>query len=245
MGEEVPTGLRRLDLTLPDLHANLALDEALLLQAEGGGPEILRFWEWKTPAVVLGAGGIVADDVRLEACRTEGIPLARRGSGGGTVLLGRGCLCFSLVLRYDRASALREVRPSYGWILGKVIAALEFLVSGIRVEGSSDLVRGERKFSGNAQQRKRHHLLHHGTLLLDFDLTLLPRYLKLPPRRPEYRQDRDHLDFVGNLAADAAQVMETLTETWGAVVPLQDIPLKEMRRLVEEKYGKQDWVERR
>ena len=49
--------MQLLDLTLPTLADNLALDEALLLQAEAGGPEALRFWEWPSYAVVIGAGG--------------------------------------------------------------------------------------------------------------------------------------------------------------------------------------------
>src|SRR5947208_2305701 len=46
-----------LDLTLPTAAENLALDEALLLAAEGGGPEVLRLWENPSYAVVLGSGG--------------------------------------------------------------------------------------------------------------------------------------------------------------------------------------------
>src|SRR4051794_8509460 len=96
-----------LDLTLPTLAENLALDEALLLEAESGqGGEVLRVWEWPTYAVVLGAAGKVADDVDTTACAADGIPLGRRSSGGGTVLLGPGCLLYALVLRYDRAPEL-------------------------------------------------------------------------------------------------------------------------------------------
>src|SRR5919204_2769429 len=114
-----------LDLTLSTLAENLALDEALLLEAEAGrGGEVLRVWEWPTPAVVLGAGGVVADDVDVAACAADGVPLARRSSGGGTVLLGRGCLLYSLVLRYDRAPDLLAIGPSYRWILGCVADAL-------------------------------------------------------------------------------------------------------------------------
>src|SRR5437764_716289 len=76
-----------LDRTLPLLAENLALDEALLLEAETGGPEVLRVWQWPSSAVVLGAGGRIADDVCEERCRADGVPLARRASGGGTVLL--------------------------------------------------------------------------------------------------------------------------------------------------------------
>ncbi len=61
-----------LDLTLPSVAENLALDEALLLRAEAGeGDEVLRFWEWHSPAVILGAGGRLAEDVDEAACQFE------------------------------------------------------------------------------------------------------------------------------------------------------------------------------
>ena len=88
-----------LDLTLSRLADNLALDEALLLEAEAGrGGEVLRVWEWPQPAVILGSGSRLAEDVDETACHTDGVPILRRSSGGGTVLLGTGCLCYSLVL---------------------------------------------------------------------------------------------------------------------------------------------------
>ena len=72
-----------LDLTLPNLPANLALDEALLLSAEAGGPEVLRFWEWPGPAVIIGAGGKWHDEAQVAACQRDGVPILRRSSGGG------------------------------------------------------------------------------------------------------------------------------------------------------------------
>src|SRR4051812_48986457 len=99
-----------LDMTLPLLGQNLALDEALLLDAEADGPEVLRLWHWPTHAVVLGAAGRIADDIDVEACQTDGVPIARRSSGGGTVLLGGGCLVYSLVLRFDRDPALADLQ---------------------------------------------------------------------------------------------------------------------------------------
>src|SRR5205823_3610625 len=97
---------------------NLALDEALLLEAEAGrAGETLRVWEWPGPAVVLGSGCRLAEDVDEQACRRDGVPVLRRASGGGTVLLGPGCLCYSLVLAYERDPALAEIRPSSALIL--------------------------------------------------------------------------------------------------------------------------------
>ena len=82
--------------------------------------------------------------------------------------------------------------------------ALAGAVPCITPVGISDLAVEGKKFSGNAQQRKRDHLLHHGTLLYSFDLDLLPRYLKAPPRQPEYRAQRAHEDFLGNVPLTAA-----------------------------------------
>jgi len=238
--------MRLVDLTLPGAAENLALDEVLLFEAEAGrGGEVLRFWEWPQPAVVLGSGGVVADDVDDPACAADGVPVLRRSSGGGTVLLGSGCLLYSLVLSYERSSSLTEVRPSYAWILGRVCAALADVAPGALALGTSDLALDGRKFSGNAQQRKRRFLLHHGTLLYDFDLSLLPRYLRPPPRQPEYRVGRAHLDFVTNLHTPADGLRRRLAATWEASEESRDWPEEAVRRLVEEKYATEAWSRRR
>ena len=70
-----------LDLTLPSAAENLALDEALLLEAEcGRGGEVLRLWEWPAPAVVLGSACVLRDDVdedeRHSSTFTSGKPMS-------------------------------------------------------------------------------------------------------------------------------------------------------------------------
>ncbi len=235
-----------LDLTLATLSENLALDEALLLAAEAGeGGEVLRFWEWPQRAVVLGSGGIRSDDVNEERCVRDAVPLARRSSGGGTVLLGRGCMLYSLILSYERSPLLYDIRHSYHFILGRILNALAGVVAHGEQAGISDLVCSGRKFSGNAQQRKRTHLLHHGTLLYEFDIDQVGDYLRLPPRRPEYRQTRSHEAFLMNLPTTQEDLTRRLTHEWQATSPLVHWPGEVVRRLVDEKYSRSDWVLRR
>ena len=234
-----------LELTLPTIEENVALDEALLLRAEGSRGEVLRLWEWPERAVILGAGCRLAEDVNEAACSADGVPILRRSSGGGTVLLGPGCLCYSLVLSYNRAPELAEIRPSYFYILGRIRDALSNLSPGIKCAGSSDLVAGARKFSGNSQQRKRHHLLHHGTVLHDFDLALVSRYLGPPTRQPEYRRQREHGEFLMNLPVEAAELKRRLRAAWEANRPQRDWPHELVEQLVKEKYSRAEWVRRR
>jgi lipoate-protein ligase A len=238
--------MHALDLMLPTAAENLALDEALLLTAEAEeSGDVLRFWEWRRPAVVLGAGGRLAEDVNEPACQADGVPILRRTSGGGTVLLGAGCLCFSLVLSYDRDPALTQIASSYVYILDRILRALAGVLPGMGCAGTSDLAAGGRKFSGNAQQRKRAHLLHHGTLLYGFDLALVSRYLREPARQPEYRDNRAHGDFLVNLPLGAEELKRRLRQAWGADTELPDWPRQMVHELVAEKYSKAEWARRR
>lgn len=233
------------NIILPTAAANLALDEALLLEAEAGGPEVLRLWQSPHYAVVLGAGGKWADEADGDACQRDAVPILRRSSGGGTVLIGPGCLCYSLVLRFDRDPALGDLHASYCHILKTMCEALRPFAPDIACAGISDLAVGGRKVAGNAQQRKRTHLLHHGTLLCDFDLRMLERCLRHPPRAPEYRGGRAHAEFVMNLNAHAEAVEQRLRSVWRAHEELSAIPSRTVEMLLSEKYDREDWHRRR
>jgi lipoate-protein ligase A len=181
----------------PDPVANVALDGTLFATLEDGrGDETVRFWESRQPAVVVGRFGRIDDEVDAHACRTDQVPILRRISGGGAVVIGAGCLNYTLVLSLDRRPELREVVASYEVILGWIAGALG--VPGLCRAGASDLAIGDRKVGGSAQRRGRRALLHHGTLLYAFDLATMGRYLKPPPRQPAYRAGRPHAAFVTN-----------------------------------------------
>ncbi len=188
---------------------DLALDNALFHALESGaGEESLRVWECTTPVVVLGCSGVVSRDVDADACAADGVPIMRRTSGGGAVVLAPGCLNYSLVLSLERRPQLRDVCASYRQILGWLVQRLD--VPGLEIRGLSDLAIAGRKVSGNAQRRGTRALLHHGTLLYAFDARMAVRYLKEPARRPEYRADRDHARFLGNLPLSTQQIQERL-----------------------------------
>ena len=70
------TLMRYLDLTLPSLAENLALDEALLDEAEAAAVrlETLRTWEAATFGVVVGRSSRDNIEVRGEACARRACP---------------------------------------------------------------------------------------------------------------------------------------------------------------------------
>ena len=190
---------------------HLALDDALFQTLEAGAPATLRIWESPVTVVVLGRSGAIARDVDEAACAADGVDILRRGSGGGAVLLGPGCVNYSLLLSLEKHAELRDVCASYGRILGFVMRALA--VPGLEIRGLSDLALEDRKVSGNAQRRGSRALLHHGTLLCGLDARLAARYLKEPHRQPEYRQGRYHEEFIGRLPLSARQIEGRLRQS--------------------------------
>ncbi|HUG54156.1 MAG TPA: lipoate--protein ligase family protein [Vicinamibacteria bacterium] len=207
---------------------NLALDVALLRRLDqlsgdsGASGEALRFWSCDRPVVVLGRSGRADEEVKVPSCGEAGVPILRRASGGGTVVLGPGCLSFSLVLGYAGRPALRDVAASYAIVLGRVARGLG--IPGLARRGVCDLVWRGRKVSGNAQLRGRHGLVHHGTLLHDFDPALPSRFLHEPRRQPRYRRRRAHAAFIGNLPLAAEALMTRLAEAWDARPPPSAMP---------------------
>lgn len=235
--------MKRLDVSFPTPEENLACDEALLDLAEHGeGGEILRFWEASKPFVVLGYSNKAVEEVDLEVCRKNLIPVLRRPSGGGTVLQGPGCLNYSLVLKIPETGPLTHLTETNKVILERHREALTPLLGdSIRVQGVSDLTLGNLKFSGNAQRRKKDYFLFHGTFLYEFPLDLISRFLKMPSRKPEYRKDRSHQEFVTNISLPAASIKQTIQSAWDASEPAESIPGRQMHSLIEMQYSRREW----
>ena len=190
------------DVSFPEPKATLEYDDSLLKRADAGQiSEVLRFWESPELFVVLGRTCKDEDDVYSDVCREDSVMVLRRSSGGGTVLQGPGCLNFSLVLSKKSHPDLQSIHASYKFILEKIVLALKELGVEAYFRPVCDLVlgEGEKKFSGNAQRRGREFILHHGTILYDFDLALISRYLKVPKKMPDYRAGRVHEDFIANI----------------------------------------------
>ncbi len=238
-----------LDLSLPTAAENLALDEALLDSADEqpAGPavssEMLRLWECPQLAAVLGRSGKVAEEVDLAACAAAGVPVLRRTSGGGTVLLGPGCLMYSLLLSYEQRPHLRALDQAHHEVLSTMAAALNQLCPQLKCEplGTSDLVSEGRKFSGNSLRCKRNFLLYHGTLLHHFDLARIEQFLKPPPRQPEYREQRPHREFVVNLPLQAGDLRRTLIQAWQANEVAKSWPQQLTHQLLHHRYSQRAW----
>lgn len=236
--------MKYLDLTLASIPANLALDEALLDMADQIG-DVLRIWQPNSPAAILGRASRVAEEIERTQCEPRGVPAFRRCSGGATVLIGPGCLMYAVVLRTCERPELQVIDQAHQYVLIRMRDALRAAECDVDVSGTSDLTIGGRKFSGNSLRCKQHALLYHGTLLYDADLDLIASCLKMPPRKPDYRGERSHRDFLTNLPVDPARLRQGIRHAWRAE---EDLDALSIAHLVErvpgyllERYEQPGW----
>src|SRR5947208_2157547 len=119
-------------------------------EAEHSGKEFLWLWEAHQPSAILGRSGKLDTEVNIAACEKDAVPVLRRQSGGGAVLLASGCLNYTLILNLERRPHLRDIEQSYQAILQSIIRAAHN--PGMQAIGS-DLTLLGRKFGGCSQKR--------------------------------------------------------------------------------------------
>ena len=231
------------DLTLSTLAENLAFDDVLLAEVDADPARgLLRFWELGEYGVVLGRSNRAEVEADLDACRQENIPVMRRSSGGGAVVIGPGCLAYSLVLPLTDEQRALGVASLTKRLMERIALGLQSILPGATACGTSDLAADDRKFSGNAQRWLSRAFLHHGTILYSFDLPRIGRYLRTPSRQPDYRDSRDHAVFVRNVDATRTALIELLACAWQAVPGECSSPsVPRAKQLALEKYSSADW----
>jgi lipoate-protein ligase A len=236
-----------IDSILPTVAANLAVEEALLELAEQGNwdREYLRVWQAHEVFAVIGRGSKYSEEVDVSACEDAGISVFRRVSGGAAIVAGPGCLLYAVMLSLRLRPELQMVDVAHEFVMQEMVSALKPIAPQLTHAGTCDLVIDDRKVSGNSLRVRREWLLYHGTLLLDMDLENIDRYLNHPPREPEYRQHRRHIDFVANIGCSAEVASQRLQQQWQAEASDAQLPLAMTDELVKQKYTQDSWNRQR
>jgi lipoate-protein ligase A len=245
-----PNGALWLDAEPSGVEMNLALDEALLDVAHAGLLErpVVRTWMAASAAVVVGASSRVSQEVDIAACQRLGVPILRRPSGGLTVVLGPGCLMWSLACPHTLGSP--SIDQVHRAVLDPLAAALTSAGRTVSRRGTSDLTvpaedgGPEWKVAGNSLRVRRHALLYHGTLLDAFDLDLVGRLLRHPPREPDYRAGRPHGSFLANLDLGRLALESAVRTAFVATRTTRDWPAGRVEALVRERYADPAWTHR-
>jgi lipoate-protein ligase A len=153
-----------------DPFYHLAMEEYLLSRL----PENqIIFWVWKSsPAVILGKNQVLWKEVNLPFARQHKIRIARRISGGGTVYHDDGNVNYTMIIP----------KPQYkeSELLHLTIRGLRQLGLNVHIQNKNALFIGKYKIGGTAFRIAKTHVLHHGTILLNANLTIMKQVLQSP-----------------------------------------------------------------
>jgi lipoate-protein ligase A len=180
---------------------NMAIDEAVLVGRQAGtSPPTVRFYAWAPPTVSLGYGQPLDRHVDVEACRTLGVGLVRRLTGGSAIYHDgpERELTYSVVAS-DGDVGTRDLLATYRWIGRALLRGLTSM--GTKAEmitvveddgptpafcfartGRFEIESDGRKLVGSAQRRQGGCFLQHGSVLLGVDE---PRLRALFPTTPD------------------------------------------------------------
>jgi lipoate-protein ligase A len=181
---------RVLDTGPADGFTNMAVDEALLeLFTTEGAPTTVRFYGWSPPALSVGYGQSLEQEIDLRQCTALGIDVVRRPTGGRAVLHDHE-VTYSVVISGDDPLVSAGVLAAYLTISRAMIRGLWYL--GINAEllplrrgsplpshqaspvcfatpSSYEVAVRGRKIIGSAQRRARDAIMQHGSIPLSMN----------------------------------------------------------------------------
>ncbi len=241
---------------------NMALDEAILKAViEKRSPNTLRFFKWKPSTINLGRNQSLSDEVDVKVAKEKGFDIVRRITGGGAVFHDQDSeITYSIVCPQKFLEKLNAF---------KVIEQFEIITQGI-IEGLNiyglepekgvihcpALFLDGKKISGNAQVRKKSHILQHGTILLDLDPELMYSVLKAPQGISKSRMVRSvYAKCIGIKGFiqdfDEDRLLSSLKEGFEKTLGIRleegafsDYELELAEEIIKQRYSDESWLRR-
>lgn len=171
----------------------LQLEEALLRCDERN---FCIINEGSSPAIVMGISGKPEELIDLEKARQAQIPIIKRFSGGGTVIVDEETLFVSFITQKELHDFPAYPEPIMRWTESIYQSALP--IQNFQLK-ENDYVIGDKKCGGNAQYLCKNRWVHHSTFLWDYQKERM-QYLLHPKKTPPYRASRPHEDFLCRLS---------------------------------------------
>ncbi len=147
------------------------------------GREGLNLLSPGSPYVCIGYFQDAEQEVDLERCRQEGIPVFRREVGGGAVYLDGEQLFYQLIIHKDNPLVPAGWEAFYRKFLEAPIQAYRALGIPAEYRPVNDIVANGRKVSGNGAAEIGDYYILVGNLIVDFNYEMMVRVLKVPDEK--------------------------------------------------------------
>jgi lipoate-protein ligase A len=156
-----------------------------------------------SPYVCIGFFQDAEQEVDLEYCRRQAIPVFRREVGGGAVYLDGDQLFYQLVIHRDNPLVPEGKDGFYRRFLQPPIEAYRALGIPAEYKPVNDIIANQRKISGNGVAEIGDYVVFVGNLIVDFNYEMMARVLRVPD---EKFRDKVHKTLWENLSTIRREV---------------------------------------
>ena len=197
--------LRVLVADTTDPYFNLATEDWIFRDMSADS-KVLFLWR-NDRSIIVGRGQNVWSECDLKRVEQDGVNVVRRHSGGGAVYQDLGNTCFTFMSGREPGLTTKDLYRRNNEIL---IAALKSLGVQAEASGRNDLIverEGQPfKISGSAFKESKDRCFHHGTMLMDVDLSKLGSYLTPDSKKLQAKGIKSVKARVLNLVEIAPQI---------------------------------------
>lgn len=229
------------DNTYP--YQNLAVEEYLLLHCEENEC-ILYLWQNRN-TIVIGRNQNAWKECLVSKLEEENGFLVRRLSGGGAVYHDLGNLNFTFLVRKPNYDLNKQLEV--------ILRAAQKLGVQAEKSGRNDILVDGHKFSGNAFYEQGDYCYHHGTLMVNVNLSELSRYLTVSKEKLQSKGVDSVRARVANLSEYAPdmtvdllreKLLEAFEEVYGLKAQtkkVEDLDAEDIAKKTE-KFASWDWI---
>lgn len=175
------------------------------------GRESLVLVSPASPYVCIGYHQDVTQEVDVEFCKANHIPIFRRKVGGGAVYLDGGQLFFHLVLRQNNPAIPASKKAFYQKFLRPIVNVHHRIGIAAAYKPVNDIIANSRKISGTGVGEVGGCIVLVGNLILDFNYQMMSRILKVPD---EKFRDKVRKTIEDNLTTIRRELNNNEIERW-------------------------------
>ena len=229
-----------------DVYFNLAMEEYFFEKFKKD--EVFMLWI-NEPSVVIGKHQNLIEELNMKYCFENNIKIARRLSGGGTVVHDFGNLNYTYITNTtgDTALDFKEfLKPMYNALLNLKIDA--------HISPRNDFRVLEKKICGHSQFMRKKRVLHHGCILFDSNLDNLRNALNVKNKKIISKSAKSVKSSVANLKEiskldyEISDFLEKLkneilkTQENFEIYELTKEDILNIDKIKSEKYVTKDWI---
>jgi lipoate---protein ligase len=175
------------------------------------GREALTLVSPASAYVCIGFHQDARQEVDLEFCSENRIPVFRRDLGGGAVYLDGGQLFFHLILHKNNPAVPKNREEFYRKFIQPVVDVYRHIGIPAEYKPVNDIIAGSRKISGTGVGEIGDCIVFVGNLIVDFNYDMMVKILKVPD---EKFRDKIHKTLTDNLSTIRRELGDSALTRW-------------------------------